>query len=887
MGGKPRSSVSILPSGGRATTLAEVLAWPAVKALRDQMEDYLDVDQDHKVIVWEGDLHVAGDLLLDDKKYSDKDAVAETSFFVVRGNLHVDGAIINEVGDYGIGLLVLGDVTAENAIFGGSQGLIDGDIKLAKYGLSFYNHGTVISTGSVTAQTLINHDNEFPGKPGKGVQVLEWGGDGEYSLADHLLPEFVDNDYPAADLLIAAILAGKPLFDEGKPKTKKGEIQRAVAAWKERNEATREFSMRGYAGKQLPAQLTELDCVESLDVSGTKCAYPEALGALTQLRKLVAQGMDMELLSGALSKLPQLRELDICDSYSISSPKVLRALSCLKELQVLRVEEASSELLKLFPNLEVLETKAMDTAQYSPRLRELTLNGAKKIPEEMDRLAESLEVFEFKQDPWEKPDPKTTPVPTFSEFRRLHSVTLYGSYNLKTGMQLRYMQSLFAAPKLRTLHLVGWNCSASDFNGIEELQSLRVLAIADAELRGTPVGLEKLTGLRTLDLQGNLLRSAAKRALEGALPNTAIVFEKGQAPTKNTAQSLSSGVLLKGKKLESFLDKIGRGPNSYLGEHDLEDAKAVLCFDGALHVDGVLDLSTIDGGGNIAIAGNLSVSGDIIAGKGTLVVSGTTEAKNIITTGGGLFFYGSVDAASVLVLGESASLQAHQPMAADLCLVDVGEEESKLGVSDFACDRLFVLSPDSLDQQGSITEEMIRGAGRILSITRAEFLDASGRLEHSAVVQAVRDGRTLFQDEPKRPPSVPVAATWNSRLFQWELGETSLANRDSGSDSNTTQGSYSQWRLPGGFLALQVNCALEGEKLRRVEETFHPNGELAESTTWLGDHKLQEIYSRTKGEEAGGFCIPYYYNYDEEVRRVTVDYPEDGDKQVHYDYWPA
>lgn len=127
-------------------------------------------------MLWDGDLNLENVLWLDDGKYTGHQShIGKIDTFVVVGDLNVNGSIINNGGDYGISLIVLGNVSAKNIIFGGSNVFISGDVKVSGYAVAFYNHGWSKIEGTTEAKAVINHNNRFGGEYAKGMQILAWG----------------------------------------------------------------------------------------------------------------------------------------------------------------------------------------------------------------------------------------------------------------------------------------------------------------------------------------------------------------------------------------------------------------------------------------------------------------------------------------------------------------------------------------------------------------------------------------------------------------------------------------------------------------------------------------------------------------------------------------
>ncbi len=133
-----------------------------------------EVSPNHRVEVIEGDLHVAGDLLLDElaarlrvekiRARSAGDRIATTLSgsvgLVVTGNLHVDGAIINASLDEGPFLLVLGETRARALYAGGAEIRFEKRAHFEDAVIGVYNDGILRFIDGLDAPMLLNFDHD-------------------------------------------------------------------------------------------------------------------------------------------------------------------------------------------------------------------------------------------------------------------------------------------------------------------------------------------------------------------------------------------------------------------------------------------------------------------------------------------------------------------------------------------------------------------------------------------------------------------------------------------------------------------------------------------------------------------------------------------------------
>lgn len=83
------------------------------------------------------------------------------TIIIVKGNLIVDKLIWNEETDYGIHLIILGNLRAKNIVVGGQLISVWGDVSVEEILCGSYNHGQMYVSNNITAKVIISDDYSF------------------------------------------------------------------------------------------------------------------------------------------------------------------------------------------------------------------------------------------------------------------------------------------------------------------------------------------------------------------------------------------------------------------------------------------------------------------------------------------------------------------------------------------------------------------------------------------------------------------------------------------------------------------------------------------------------------------------------------------------------
>lgn len=187
---------------------------------------------DLRVEVIEGDLHVAGDLLLDGvearlrvekirpRHADDRVATLLSSSvgLVVTGNLRVDGAIINASLNDGPFLLVLGETRARTLYAGGAEIRFEKRAHFQDAVVGNYNDGILRFVDGLTAPMLLNFDHDTGIRSGVRPPLFDDDADDGLDMQDGLSqldPEIgvgSADEFDASEHLLPRIRRGQRLM---------------------------------------------------------------------------------------------------------------------------------------------------------------------------------------------------------------------------------------------------------------------------------------------------------------------------------------------------------------------------------------------------------------------------------------------------------------------------------------------------------------------------------------------------------------------------------------------------------------------------------------------------------------------------------------------------
>ncbi|MVT09865.1 hypothetical protein [Chitinophaga tropicalis] len=136
-------------------------------------------------------MHHKGDWETSNINLDDPGGNGESIFLIlIEGNLKA-GNIYNKDTDGATGLIILGNLTADNIVVGGQEIYVTGNLYVKDLYWGHYNHGTLISKGAVQARVFISTDYSFDYKRFKqkdriDLEYLLWDEDKGYKERDPL-----------------------------------------------------------------------------------------------------------------------------------------------------------------------------------------------------------------------------------------------------------------------------------------------------------------------------------------------------------------------------------------------------------------------------------------------------------------------------------------------------------------------------------------------------------------------------------------------------------------------------------------------------------------------------------------------------------------------------
>ncbi len=119
-------------------------------------------DPDTWYYVHEGNLNINGHFDLESDTLSNGPDNKYMEGYIIDGDLHVSGNIINDNGDYGPILYVTGNITCQSLLIGGAPTRVTGDIIAKEMILLHYNHGWMICDGVFRAPVMVVNDYHLP-----------------------------------------------------------------------------------------------------------------------------------------------------------------------------------------------------------------------------------------------------------------------------------------------------------------------------------------------------------------------------------------------------------------------------------------------------------------------------------------------------------------------------------------------------------------------------------------------------------------------------------------------------------------------------------------------------------------------------------------------------
>ncbi|MFE8598733.1 leucine-rich repeat domain-containing protein [Archangium violaceum] len=241
---------------------------------------------------------------------------------IVRGNLTIEGCLLNFEDDFGPFLQVHGDLIAQGIAVGGARIRVNGNVTTGDMA-GVYNHGSFAAGGNLVARTIATeHSITAEGQLdahrylGWGAKVFAVSGGIEnkqdpYEAKGVFVPALVKDDHVDLGKAREFLAAGKPI---SRPEfiSVRDAFRTLIAKKLEDPDKVKSLSLAGKALTSLPEELFRFRRLEKLDLTNNKLrTLPEELGLLTELRELRLRGNGLQTLPESIGALTKLRDLDL------------------------------------------------------------------------------------------------------------------------------------------------------------------------------------------------------------------------------------------------------------------------------------------------------------------------------------------------------------------------------------------------------------------------------------------------------------------------------------------------------------------------------------------------------------------------------------------------
>ncbi|WP_375757624.1 hypothetical protein [Corallococcus exercitus] len=301
----------------------EILTWSQV---RDEVKAPGNREDDEdRVLVLTGNVVMPHDLGLDFRQgifaQDDEDAPPFTGL-IVRGDLTVEGCVLNWENDFGPFLQVHGNLVAKRIAIGGARLHVSGDLTTEDL-VAVYNHGSVSVGGNLKARTLASH---YAFKVAGAVDAHRYLGQDSKVFAVAGGVEDVKNPYEGKGVFVPAVVrdgrvdlekvrarlaAGKPVARDAFTSIREA-FRQLVAKKLAEPDKVKSLTLEDKGLTSLPEELFLFRKLEKLNLRRNNLrALPEALGQLTELRELDLHGNQLLELPESMGELKKLRVLDL------------------------------------------------------------------------------------------------------------------------------------------------------------------------------------------------------------------------------------------------------------------------------------------------------------------------------------------------------------------------------------------------------------------------------------------------------------------------------------------------------------------------------------------------------------------------------------------------
>ncbi|GMT99808.1 hypothetical protein KH5H1_39280 [Corallococcus caeni] len=301
----------------------EILTWSQV---RDEVKAPGNREDDtDRVLVLTGNVVMPYDLGLDFRQgifaQDDEDEPPFTGL-IVRGDLTVEGCVLNWENDFGPFLQVHGNLVAKRIAIGGARLHVAGDLTTEDL-VAVYNHGSVSVGGNLKARTIASHyafnvagsvdAHRYLGQDAKVFAVAGGVEDTRnlYEAKGVFVPAVERDGRVSLEKARALLAAGKPIARDVFTSVREA-FRQFVAKKLAEPDKVKSLTLENKGLTSLPEELFLFRKLEKLNLRHNSLrTLPEELGQLTELRELDLRGNGLLALPESIGELKKLRVLDL------------------------------------------------------------------------------------------------------------------------------------------------------------------------------------------------------------------------------------------------------------------------------------------------------------------------------------------------------------------------------------------------------------------------------------------------------------------------------------------------------------------------------------------------------------------------------------------------
>jgi hypothetical protein len=265
---------------------------------------------------------------------------------LVRGDLTIDGSLLNWEDDYGPFLEVHGDLTVRGIATGGSQIHIGGSLTTEEL-VGVYNHGRIAIDGDLNARIIATeHTVAARGR----TTGHRYEGHGQMIYAVHGDAVDGDNPYECKGVFASGVLGVENHADLDRARrwvasgrticrpaftSVREEFRARIGSRLDRSESVRSLTFIYKDLTVVPDEIFAFRNLRTLDLTGNRLrTLPERLGGLTELRELRLRGNGLHALPESVGNLTKLRHLDLEANCLVGLPDSLARCAALNTVNL-------------------------------------------------------------------------------------------------------------------------------------------------------------------------------------------------------------------------------------------------------------------------------------------------------------------------------------------------------------------------------------------------------------------------------------------------------------------------------------------------------------------------------------------------------------------------